>query len=76
MRDINSSLTALLTFGTLYLQQSFVAPVWLFLNVIQVYVQQFFTLFLTICVYVCLCILCCVFYCDASGRLILLLLIN
>ena len=33
-RDINSSLTALLTFGTLYLQQSFVAPVWLFLNVI------------------------------------------
>ena len=34
MRDINFSLTALLTFGTLYLQQSFLAPVWLFLNVI------------------------------------------
>jgi len=27
---INFSLTALLTFGTLYLQQSFLAPVWLF----------------------------------------------
>jgi len=32
MRDINSSLTALLTFGTFYLQQSYLAIVWLFLN--------------------------------------------
>jgi len=32
MRDISFSLTALLTFGTLYLQQSFLAPVWLILN--------------------------------------------
>ena len=32
LMDINFSLTALLTLGTLYLQQSFLAPVWLFLN--------------------------------------------
>jgi len=32
MQDINSSPTVLLTFGTLYLQQSFLAPVWLFLD--------------------------------------------
>ena len=32
MRDINSSLILLLIYGTLYLQQSSLAPVWLFLN--------------------------------------------
>jgi len=31
-RDINSSLLVLLIYGTLYLQQSSLAPVWLFLN--------------------------------------------
>ena len=48
MRDINISLTSLLTFRTLYLQQSFSAPVWLFLNVIysQVDFQQLSTLLL------------------------------
>jgi len=30
MRDINSSLIVLLPYGTLYLQQSSLAPVWLF----------------------------------------------
>ena len=30
MRDINSSLIVLLIYGTLYLQQSSLAPVWLF----------------------------------------------
>ena len=38
--------------------------------------QQLFTLLLKICVRVCLCILCRVFYCDVSGRSVLLLLIN
>jgi len=32
MRDINSSLTVLLIYGTLYLQQSSLALVWLCLN--------------------------------------------
>jgi len=35
LMDINFSLTALLTLGTLYLQQSFLAPVRLFLNEIN-----------------------------------------
>jgi len=32
MRDIDSSLIVFLIYGTLYLQQSSLAPVWLFLN--------------------------------------------
>jgi len=45
-------------------------------NLAKLTFSSFLTLFLTICVYVCLCILCCAFYCDVSGRLVLLFLIN
>ena len=73
-RDINSSLIVLLIYGTLYPQQSFLPQVWLFLNEIQPSwrpVAFYVTLNNT-----CLCILCHVFYCDVSGCLVLLLLIN
>jgi len=77
MWDINSSLIVLLIYGTLYLQQSFLATCGCFwTKSSQVDVQQLYTLLLIICVYVCLCILCRVFFCDVSGRLVLFLLIN
>ena len=80
IRDVNSTLIVLLIYGTLYPQQSSLAPVWLFLNEIknsQVDVQQLFTLLLIICVYYRPSIIAChVLYCDVSGRLVLSLLIN
>ena len=82
MRDIDSSVIVLLIYGTVYLHQSSLAPVWLFLAYTKsshVDVKQLFTFLClySLCVYYRPSIIARhVFYCGVSARLVLLLLIQ